>query len=328
MVKLWRTVRDLWQSALPLPSDRIRAKPLVAPGLYTYRLQPTGGQIRIHLRVEPSGTGTLFVDVTEVIHLNATAVEIAKWTLDGEEESTIAKRLFRQFAVPWKRCQSDVRAITRMIDRFREPSSGCPTCELGDLQRADLFQTPIRAPFKADLAITYACNNDCPHCYNEIDRLTLKSMSLADWRKVVDRLVEVGIPHLIFTGGEASLYPELPELIAYADARGPICGLNSNGRRFAQATFARRMAESGLNHLQVTLGSHRGDVHDRMMNAHCFDQTVRGIRQAMDAGIHTITNTTLMRMNAEEITDTVEFLYGLGIRTFAINGMIYSGGGF
>jgi radical SAM protein with 4Fe4S-binding SPASM domain len=65
-----------------------------------------------------------------------------------------------------------------------------------------------------------------------------------------------------------------------------------------------------------------------MMNASCFDQTVRGIEAAMASGLHTITNTTLMRMNADEIEQTIDFLYQLGIRTFAVNGMIYSGGGF
>ena len=103
--------------------------------------------------------------------------------------------------------------------------------------------------------------------------------------------------------------------------------MNSNGRRFSQADYAQQMAAAGLNHLQVTLGSHRGDVHDRLMNARCFDQTVRGIRRAMEAGIHTITNTTMMRMNADDLPDTVSFLHDLGIRTFAVNGMIYSGGG-
>ncbi|MBN1260269.1 MAG: hypothetical protein JXB35_06270, partial [Anaerolineae bacterium] len=43
------------------------------PGLHTYRLSLPGGQRRLHLRSEANGTGVLFVDVTEVIHLNPTA---------------------------------------------------------------------------------------------------------------------------------------------------------------------------------------------------------------------------------------------------------------
>ncbi len=153
-------------------------------------------------------------------------------------------------------------------------------------------------------------------------------MSADQWKQIIDKLVDIGVPHLIFTGGEATLHPDLPEIIRHADHRGPICGLNTNARRLSHRKYAEELASSGLNHVQVTLGSHRPEVHDRMMNARCFDQTVRGIETAMASGLHTITNTTLMQMNADEIEMTIDFLYELGIRTFAVNGMIYSGGGF
>jgi radical SAM protein with 4Fe4S-binding SPASM domain len=300
-----------------------------SPGFYTYRFTPPGGQVRLHLRIQDDRSGVLFVDVTEVIHLNATAAEMAKWALDGVPREVAEARLrsrTRRGELP--RARTDLASIYSMIHRFTQPTGECPTCALDTINRCDLFSTPINAPYKADLAITYKCNNDCPHCYNEADRLTLEAMRAADWRRVIDRLTHVGVPHLIFTGGEATLYSDLPELIAYADACGPICGLNSNGRRFADIGYARELAAAGLNHLQVTLGSHIPAVHDRMMNAHAFHQTVRGIRNAIDAGVHTITNTTLMRMNADDIEDTIQYLCDLGVRTFAVNGMIYSGGGF
>jgi radical SAM protein with 4Fe4S-binding SPASM domain len=299
------------------------------PGLYTYRITPTGGHIRIHLRIEPSGSGVLFVDVTDVVHLNPTAARMAKAALDGlSPTAALAQLPYQLDRTKRRQAEQELHAIYAMVDRFRNPTQGCPTCAVDDLNRVEWFATEIHAPYKADLAITYKCNNDCPHCYNEADRLTLEAMPLEDWKRVVDRLCDVGVPHLIFTGGEATLYAELPELIAYAESRGPICGLNSNGRRFADAAYAKKIAAAGLNHLQVTLGSHRADIHDRMMNAHSFDQTVRGIQNAIEAGIHTITNTTLMQMNADDIENTIAFLHQLGIRTFAVNGMIYSGGGF
>jgi radical SAM protein with 4Fe4S-binding SPASM domain len=55
---------------------------------------------------------------------------------------------------------------------------------------------------------------------------------------------------------------------------------------------------------------------------------VRGIENALASRVHAITNTTLMRANMGHVEEIIEFLYELGIRTFAMNGMIYSGGGF
>jgi radical SAM protein with 4Fe4S-binding SPASM domain len=325
MVALWQVVRrDLAafrQTLFPLRPP--------APGLYTYRFSPRGGRVRIHLRIQADRSGVLFIDVTDVLHLNQTSAEMIKWALDGIPQSEAASCLAARFgtaaSAAWR---ADLEATYRMADRLANPSAGCPTCALPDVRRPALFSAPVSAPYKADLAITYDCNNDCPHCYNEADRLSMDMMPAADWRRAIDRLADVGVPHLIFTGGEATLHPQLPDIIHHADQRGPICGLNTNGRRMAQRGYVDQLEAAGLNHVQFTLGSHRPEVHDRMMNAKCFEQTVRGIENALASGIHTITNTTLMQMNAGQIEQTIEFLHRLGIRTFAVNGMIYSGGGF
>jgi len=48
-------------------------------------------------------------------------------------------------------------------------------------------------------------------------------LSTADWKLVLDRAWEMGVPHIIFTGGEPTLCEDLPELIAHAEqnARSP-----------------------------------------------------------------------------------------------------------
>ncbi|HRE27868.1 MAG TPA: radical SAM protein, partial [Anaerolineales bacterium] len=147
-------------------------------------------------------------------------------------------------------------------------------------------------------------------------------------KRVIDVLHRVGVPHLIFTGGEATLHPDLPELIAYADGLGHICGLNTNGRRIAHRPFMQTLADAGLNHIQVTLSSSRADLHDDINGATAWKQTVRGIENAMAVGVHAITNTTLMQRNRDHVEEIIDFLYSIGIRTFAMNGMIYSGGGY
>jgi radical SAM protein with 4Fe4S-binding SPASM domain len=64
-----------------------------------------------------------------------------------------------------------------------------------------------------------------------------------------------------------------------------------------------------------------------MVGARAFDDTVAGVQRALESGVHVITNSTITRLNADTIDDTVIFLRDLGLQTFAMNGMIYSGGG-
>jgi radical SAM protein with 4Fe4S-binding SPASM domain len=310
---------------------RLRGNPLPKPGsgLYTYRFHPPGGSIRIHLRVESDGAGVLFVDVTDVLHLNATAATLAYLALEGVPLQQALDALTRTLGGRQKAALArQATDLYELIERLRDPGRGCPTCSVPWLERSALFGTRARAPYKVDLALTYACNNDCPHCYNEPERFALESLPLEDWKRVVDQLCRVGVPHLILTGGEATLHPDVAEIIAYADSQGPVVGLNTNGRRLAFRSFAEQLVAAGLNHVQVTLGSNRPEVHDRMMASRSFHQTLRGIENALGCGLHTITNTTLMRQNADHVEEIITFLHSRGIRTFAMNAMIYSGGGF
>ncbi len=316
----WAAWKTAWQAVEP-----------TRPGLYTYRYTaPNGRQMRLHLRIEPAGTGVLFVDVTDVIHLNSTATEIARLALEDVPQSGALARLLQSYSgVDLMQLEHEVAQVYQIVDHFRYHSGDCYTCALGGLMdMAPLFSIGVNAPYKVDIALTYGCNNGCPHCYNESDRLTMPSLPLDEWRMVLDRLAELGVPHLILTGGEATLHPDLPEVIRYADGLGMIVGLNTNGRYIAQEAYMQRLAEAGLNHVQITLGSNHAEIHDAMMGATSFHQTVRGIESAVKSGVYVITNTTLMKTNRDHVEEIIDYIYDLGIRTFAMNGMIYSGGGF
>ena len=44
----------------------------------------------------------------------------------------------------------------------------------------------------------------------------MPSLPLEDWQKVLDKIAKLGVPHVILTGGEATLHPEIGEIIQYA----------------------------------------------------------------------------------------------------------------
>jgi radical SAM protein with 4Fe4S-binding SPASM domain len=321
----WDRLRAELRDLLPSAGSGLEA------GLYTYPIDLEGGRRRIHLRLESDGAGVLFIDVNDVIHLNATAAQMAKLALEevpiAEAERQV-RRCFR--GAPGPGLAEDLAEIYAMIDQLRSPETGCPTCELVDrLAFKPVFSTPVSAPFKADLALTYACNNACAHCYNEPARFEMDSLRLAGWTQVLDTLAEVGVPHVILTGGEPTLHPDLPAIVRHADELGLIVGMNSNGRRLADPRLVETLTDAGLNHVQITLESCRADVHDGMVGREgAFDQTVAGIRQSLAGGIHTITNTTLTTQNADHALEIIAFLDDLGLRTFAMNGIIHAGGGY
>ncbi len=117
-----------------------------------------------------------------------------------------------------------------------------------------------------DLALTYRCNNDCAHCYTPACAI-IPSWTPPSGNRSSDRLWDDGIPHIIFTGGEPTLREDLPELIAYAESKGQITGINTNGRRLRDKQYVQQLVDAGLDHVQITLESHDAGIHDRMVCA-------------------------------------------------------------
>lgn len=303
-------------------------QPAVRPGLYNYRLQPPGGSRRVHLRVNADGSSLLLVDATDAVHLNPSATVVAKLGLEGASLGQAVgslRRLYR--GVEAKRLTLEVAEVYYAVQYLATTVDVCTACGLGQLTRISPFRRPAVAPYKADLAVTYGCNNACRHCYNPRERTGMPSLDPAGWRRVLERVAEIGIPHVVFTGGEPTIMSSLAELVAQAEHLGLITGLNTNGRRLADRGFAQTLAGAGLSHVQITLESDRSGIHDAMTGSRSFGETVQGVRNALECGLYTITNTTLTRHNADQAESLVGFLHQLGLRTFAVNGMIYSGNG-
>jgi hypothetical protein len=123
------------------------------PGLYTYPISLEGGQRRVHLRIEQSGAGVLFIDVTDVIHLNATAAFMAKLALDEVSQETARRQLQRYYrGVDAEQLAAELVEIYELVQRFRS-TEHCPTCAVHSLvDFRPVFSTPVDAPFKADVA--------------------------------------------------------------------------------------------------------------------------------------------------------------------------------
>jgi len=300
--------------------------PTPAPGLHAYVREQDGGRARLHLRIEPDGRGLLLVNADRAIHLNPTAALMAWLQLEGRSEDASVAELRRRFRAPLQTLRNDFRTIRSQIDELARPDGACPIHDLA-LDVLPPFSSAPLAPYRMDLAVTYRCNNDCPHCYNARPR-DYPELPTEDWRTIIDRLWDAGVPHICFTGGEATLRRDLPDLIAHAEAKGQITGLLTNGRRLADRGFVSTLAAAGLDHVQITLESGKAETHDRMVAAKgAWNQTVAGIRSALDAGLFVMTNTTLLEQNSSQICATIDFLADLGVPTVGLNALIYAGRG-
>ncbi|MCX8173398.1 MAG: radical SAM protein [Thermoplasmata archaeon] len=300
-----------------------RKKPL-PPGMHHFYGKGEFEGARFHIRIEPGGKAVLIINAARVLHLNATAAEYALAILSGKNSDEVMREIRARYRVGKRRAAEDEKRMRETITALVKNPDICPISYL-DVEVVEPFTTPVSAPYRMDLALTYRCNDRCLHCY--VGERAKKEMKLDEWLKVIDKLHGIGVPHIVFTGGEPTLYEGLEKLIERAEKLGIVTGLNTNGRKLADRNYLNKLVEAGLDHVQITVESADREIHNKMVQADAFDETIQGLKNALDTHLYVLTNTTITKLNKDTIEQTVKFLHGLGVKNFACNGLIYSGRG-
>lgn len=306
------------------PPGRAASSP--PPGLHSFTHDPQGKNNRVHLRIDEDGHGTLLVNANRFIHLNPTATYMAYHHLSATPPAQTIRALQHTYRVDYRQASRDFKHLSTDIENFlTAPAEPVYTITHTEVNRP--FSHQPSAPYRMDLALTYRCNNDCPHCYNARER-DYPEQTTQTWKRIIDQIWDQHIPHIVFTGGEPTLREDLPELIAYAEGKGQITGLNTNARRLSHPSFAHDLVEAGLDHIQITVESHDPAVHDEMVNlTGAWQQTIAGLKNALETPLFVMTNTTMLEDNYRDMGQTLRFLAELGVPTVGLNALIYAGGG-
>ena len=188
----------------------------------------------------------------------------------------------------------------------------------------------MTAPHRADLMISamtdangaWKCNQKCVFCYAGGQKLaSSKEIATEDWKKIIDKLWSAGVPMVTFTGGEPTLRDDLVALVGYA--RRFVTRLNTNGIKLTQK-LATELRGAGLDSVQITLYSHDEKIHNSLVGSEHHNDTVAGIKNAVEAGLDVSVNTPLCSSNSSYVK-TLEFIHGLGVRFVTVSGLICTG---
>lgn len=187
----------------------------------------------------------------------------------------------------------------------------------------------MTAPHRIDLMVSamtrdgrWNCNQKCLHCYAAGQELSeVNELSTEEWKKIIDKCREIGIPQLTFTGGEPTMRKDLPELIEHA--KWFVTRLNTNGVILTKE-LCKKLYYASLDSAQITLYSANEDEHNTLVGSKNFKYTVNGIKNAIEAGLNISINTPLCRVNSNYV-ETLKFLNSLGVKYVSCSGLIVTG---
>ena len=153
-------------------------------------------------------------------------------------------------------------------------------------------------PISVHLDVTYRCNERCVHCY--LDHDDHGEMTTAEIKGVLDQLAEAGVLFLTFSGGEVFMRRDFFELVEHARRLQFSVKIKTNAVMIHEEQ-AQRMRSLGVDTIQISVYSHRPEVHDAITKLpHSFERTMKAIRFLRDQGLKVTIANVLMTRNLSD----------------------------
>ena len=275
------------------------------PGVHHYQSPPdVPVPFRLHLRIEEGGEGILIINASTVLHLNQTATEYAYHLLRQTPPGEVAAGINKRYRVPFSDAIRDFQDFSRRIATLVETPDLDPSIYL-DFERTAPHTQKFSAPLRLDCALTYETSDKGQVAAAPLDRVR-RNLTTVEWITILDKAWDAGIPHVIFTGGEPTLRPDLVDLITHAEKLGMVAGVLSDGLRFSETGYLHTVLQAGLDHLMLVL-----DPAD--------EQSWEALRDTLAEDLYVTVHLTVTEHNAAEIPAILERLAGLKVPSLSLS---------
>jgi radical SAM protein with 4Fe4S-binding SPASM domain len=185
----------------------------------------------------------------------------------------------------------------------------------------------LHMPLVSFLEITKGCNLRCRHCHIEGGKRYKQECSTAEWMRVIDALWENGVFVLVFSGGEPFYRKDAIELLQYADNKGFLISIASNGLLLNDDLIDQLSNLKHLTSIAISLDGATPETHEFIRGKRTYVKTIDVIKKLNDRRFPIEIDTIIYKDNLSELEDFVKLLDRMGIHTFGFGKLISRGRG-
>ncbi len=160
---------------------------------------------------------------------------------------------------------------------------------------------------------TRNCNLNCAHCRASATMGPYSGeLGTQASLRLLEQIAELGQPIVILTGGEPLLRPDIFELAQYGTDKGLRMVMAPNGTLVTDEN-AKKMAKAGIQRISISLDGTTKERHDSFRGVDgAYDGAMRGIAAAKKAGVEFQVNTTISKLNYDQIPEILKLAENLG----------------
>ena len=161
--------------------------------------------------------------------------------------------------------------------------------------------------------VTRSCNLACVHCRaSSVLGPYEGELDTARCLQLLDEIAAFSQPVIILTGGEPLLRPDIFEIAAYGDSKGLRMVMATNGTLVDDATAA-KIRDAGIRRVSISLDGVDAERHDAFRQVPgAFEGALSGIEALKRAGVEFQVNTTITRMNLDQVEGLLALAQKLG----------------
>ncbi len=164
--------------------------------------------------------------------------------------------------------------------------------------------------------ITYKCNMKCIHCYMGEAKNT--NMDVDNFKKLLKKLIDLGMNKATFLGGEPTLHPLLPEIIKITKILGVnYTRLDTNGE--FKSDLLKNNDLKLLNDISFSLDGINPQTHGKIRSIKNYYSVINNIEKAISLGYQTRVTMTVNSLNLEQIEKMILKLEKIGVSVLNIH---------
>ncbi len=164
--------------------------------------------------------------------------------------------------------------------------------------------------------VTRRCQYSCRHCRANASATTEEELTTKDCKKILKAVAKYKKCILILTGGEPMERSDIYELIRYGRKLGLRPVLATCGYLINEKTIT-KLKKAGIMALSLSIDGAGAETHDKFRGTKgAFDSAVNAAQIARKARVRFQINTTISKINVNEVIGIAELAKELGAYCF------------
>jgi cyclic pyranopterin phosphate synthase len=169
-----------------------------------------------------------------------------------------------------------------------------------------------------DVVLGYDCNLSCDYC-TITPAMRRRALASARVAAHIEAAAKDGYRDIAFTGGEPTIFPDLPRLVRLAKQRGfEHVKVASNGLRYAYGAYLDLLVAAGVDRFHVSMHAPEPAYDRTVARAGASELRQKAIAGLVERGLDPVADLIVRTSTMDALDPWIDELRALGIRRFAL----------